>query len=114
MTSSRRSARAALRIIPSPVKGGPPAELYDPDAEVWRDFDLYRAWMKEHSWGDDRDLPISDRLVIICGDGTHHDVWPAERRGSAAEKWACENGITQARCPGFPDWGRLREMGLIE
>ncbi|HCB03138.1 MAG TPA: hypothetical protein PLZ93_01110 [Nocardioides sp.] len=116
MTTSRRAARAELRT--TPVEGGPPAELYDVHAEVWRDFDLYCEWMRDHGWGavdsdDSRDLPLRDRLVMVCGQGTHRDVDPADRRDNATERWAVANGLGQPEYPGFPDWGRLREMGLI-
>ena len=117
MTSSRRAARAHVRL-PSSTPGGTPAELYDADAPVWHDLDLYLAWMTKHGW--EKHLPAEDRWQLMSRPGgltyesdrrwlegiAIHDGHPANRRNNAAASWGRQNGVTS--------WHRLREMGLIQ
>ena len=100
--TARRSARASAPRLPD-GSAGPPPELYDADAPVWHNFDLYRAWMERRGWG--WNLPVSDRFDMF------HRTHPANRRNYAADAWGAENGISTH--PGHADWNRLREMGLI-
>jgi hypothetical protein len=97
--SARRKARADA-IVSVPANGSPPAELYDSDAAVWRDHDLYVAFMQAHGWEDG--LPPQDRLWRVQLETVH----PAVRRNHAANAWGRADGIT--------DWHRLRALGLID
>lgn len=104
MTSARRAARAAARV-PQAVPGGRvPAELLDPDHEVWHNQAAYHRFMGQRRWT----MPARERLGVPAS--------PANRRQRAAGCWAVATGqLTRTFDDGRtqqPDWRALRAAGL--
>ncbi len=90
---------ARLRsLAPPPAPSGVvPAELLDPSSRVWRDPDLFAAWVIRHVPGADVD--------------PRRDVDSCVRFRSALDAWAYLHGLIDP-VYGLPDSRRLAALGV--
>jgi hypothetical protein len=89
--------------------GEVPPELLDRSHPAWADDDSYRAWMVSHGLNPD----VGVRLQFLNPQPGWSSWHPLKRRRYAMQEWAVAAGIVQEGRPGFPDWHRLRDMGLF-
>lgn len=86
------------RPDPEPDRGAAPDVLADPSAPVWHDPETFVGWLADRGY-----VPTATEAA---------ETVPERRRRAAVVRWAVGAGVTAAHHPAFPDWHRLKTLGL--
>lgn len=98
---------------PATPPAGIPSELFDRRHDYWRENESADYWRTIN--GLPRTVPITIRAQPMPHDppGVNFGKGGRIRHHRAVSDWARANGYTRHDRPGWVDWHRLRDVGLL-